>query len=247
MFLMSIMSAKEHYDEHLGAFYEWMAGDFAPQQKTQEDYFRSLDLGEVAGKLALDLEAAHGLQTISLLNMGYEVKAVDFNRTLLDSLEQKARGRKLTIIESDILSFLDHQVPAFDLILCMGDTLPHLESFEDLDHMIRKVYSRLRKGGSFVLSFRDYQFELKDTQRFIPVRSDQTKIHTCFLEYFEDKVRVSDILYKREGENWIQSSSSYWKLRLGLEMVQDMLTSHSFELRDHQEISRLHYLHAVKE
>lgn len=239
------MSAKKHYDEHLGEFYEWMVGDFNLKQQEQETYLRSLNLDAEVGKIALDLGAGHGLQTISLLNMGYEVKAVDFNKKLLQSLKKKATRKKLETIESDILSYLD-QAPEAALILCMGDTIAHLQSFEDMDLMIKKVYEKLGEGGSFVLSFRDYQVELKDTQRFLPVRSDEKRIHTCFLEYYEHKLRVSDILHEKEGESWAQKVSSYWKLRLGLEMVQNMLESHSFKLLDHQEITRVHYLHAQK-
>lgn len=48
-----------------------------------------------------------------------------------------------------------------------------------------------------LLSFRDYSVPLQDEKRFIPVRSDEGRILTCFLEYSEDSVLVHDILHER--------------------------------------------------
>jgi len=49
-------------------------------------------------------------------------------------------------------------------------------------------------------------------------------IHTCFLEYFSDKVRVTDLLHERENnDTWTQKASSYYKLRLSLKSVIGLL------------------------
>jgi hypothetical protein len=47
----------------------------------------------------------------------------------------------------------------------------------------------------------------------IPVRSDERRILTCFLEYEEDTVVVHDILHERSGDIWDTRVSSYRKLR----------------------------------
>ncbi|HEY9640448.1 MAG TPA: hypothetical protein V6C57_08190, partial [Coleofasciculaceae cyanobacterium] len=61
------------------------------------------------------------------------------------------------------------------------------------------------------------------TQRFIPVHSDESTILTCFLEYHEDIVEVYDLVYRKEGDRWILSTSSYPKLRLDPNWVGDQL------------------------
>jgi hypothetical protein len=92
----------------------------------------------------------------------------------------------------------------------------------------------LLTNGKFILTFRDYvSVEPQGTQRFIPVQSDESIILTCFLEYREDVVEVYDLVYRKEGDRWILSTSSYPKLRIdrnwickqlrksGLEVVQN--------------------------
>ena len=66
-----------------------------------------------------------------------------------------------------------------------------------------------------ILSFRDYVTdELTGVQRFIPIRSDDTRIHTCFLEYLDSKVVVDDIIHSKLESMWSTSISAYEKLQL---------------------------------
>ena len=46
------------------------------------------------------------------------------------------------------------------------------------------------------------------------VKNDDSRILTCFLEYFPHHVMVHDILYEKQGGKWIQKVGSYPKLRL---------------------------------
>jgi hypothetical protein len=82
-----------------------------------------------------------------------------------------------------------------------------------------------------VLSFRDYSVPLLDEKRFIPVRSDERRILTCFLEYDTDTVLVHDILHERAGDAWETRISSYRKLRVAPDHVFGSLESYGFETR----------------
>ena len=112
------MSAKEHYDSHLGNFYEWMAGDFDAGRKVQEQYFRNKGM-ETEDGIAIDLGSGHGFQSIARAHLGYAVKAVDFNQQLLDSLEKRKGELPIDLFKGDILSYLQN-APIADLIVCMG-------------------------------------------------------------------------------------------------------------------------------
>jgi len=55
---------------------------------------------------AIDLGAGHGLQTVSLVNLGFNVTAVDFNDQLLQELEINSANRA-TIVKDDLSRFLN--------------------------------------------------------------------------------------------------------------------------------------------
>lgn len=219
------MDVRAHYDNHLAAFYSWMVGDFDRARGAMTTYFEKHNVRPQHQGLAVDLGAGPGTQTVALAQLGFRVQAVDFNARLLAELRGHARGLAVEAYEGNLLDFrqkLGDDVP--ELIVCMGDTLTHLGSVAEVAALLADCYQASRTGGHLILSFRPLLHELHDTQRFLPVRSDFVRIHTCFLEYFPDKVRVTDLLYEREpsGE-WNQKASSYYKLRLSVENVVQLL------------------------
>lgn len=99
----------------------------------------------------------------------------------------------------------------------MGDTLTHLSSLEEVRRLFSLVATALIPGGQFVVTWRDLTPELTGTDRFIPLRSSEDKIMTCFLEYTSPTtVEVHDLVYSRadDGRSWTMGKSSYSKLRL---------------------------------
>ncbi len=239
------MSVQSHYDNHLAAFYAWMTGNFDTKQKEQETYFISKQIAPAGNGVALDLGAGHGLQTVSLANLGFSVFAVDFNQHLLSELNARTKGLPVRTILANLANTAQYTMDA-ELIVCMGDTLTHLDSVEQVSSLIGEWHGMLSPKGKLVLSFRDLTQELVQEERFIPVRAEDDRIHSCFLEYFPGYVKVFDILLEKQQGQWIQKVSSYRKLRLGIEQVKMMLTAAGFAVQDHEVISRMHYVVAAK-
>lgn len=68
-------------------------------------------------------------------------------------------------------------------------------------------------------------------QRFIPVRSDEARILTCFLEYGPKTVLVHDVLHERAAQGWVTRVSAYQKLRLVPEEAVATLQANGFDVR----------------
>lgn len=238
------MSVKQHYDLHLGAIYGWMTGDFEIKQKEQEAFFRKNRLFPQSNGIAVDLGAGHGLQAISLSILGFSVKAVDFNTLLLNELASK--NSCIEIIEADLLQYLN-KCASIELITCMGDTIAHLETFDDLQGFFHFAFQKLENEGRCVISFRDQTKELEGIHRFIPIKADENKILTCFLEYSQDTIRVTDLLHEKTKSGWEQKSSSYSKLRLRKEHVINMISSSGLIILSEEVLSGMSYIIAKKE
>ncbi len=110
----------------------------------------------------------------------------------------------------------------------MGDTITHLDSMGYVSDLIENSYKILEENGKLVLTFRDLTFELKDENRFIPVKSDDSRIFTCFLEYHPDFVKVFDIIHEKEKRGWTRKISSYKKLRISQKVMKEYLEDAGF-------------------
>ena len=199
------MNIREHYENHLANYYSWMFGDFNDKLNENYRFFQCHNINPISSKIAIDLGAGCGFQSIPLAKIGFEVIAVDFSKKLLDELKSKSSGLSIEAIENDILNFDAYSDYKPELIVCMGDTITHLDSLKSIQELIFNNYEILLKNGKLILTFRDLGFELNDEDRFIPVNSDNNRIFTCFLEYHPTYVKVFDIVYEKEKRRWIQN------------------------------------------
>jgi len=182
--------------------------------------------------VAVDLGAGFGLHSLPLAERGYTVTAIDAYEPLLDELRSRSASLPIKTIVGDLLAFRAYVQQPVDVILCMGDTLTHLPDFPAVDSLLDAAASSLRPGGVFAATFRDYVSRtLQRDDRFIPVRSDDSRILTCFLEYGDDRVTVHDLLHEKQQGRWRQRVSSYCKLRLPPERVVERLTKLGLAIR----------------
>ncbi len=218
-----MLSVQKHYEDFLAQRYLWLSGGMEANLRRFEAFFRDNDIMPRKSGLAVDLGAGPGYQSIPLAWSGFRVLAFDLSKTLLGFLQDQAGELPIEVHNADMLSFGTVAPAAVELVICMGDTLPHLPRREDVSQFISEIAKRLEPGGRCILSFRDMTQPLTGLDRFIPVRSDNERIFTCFLEYGPERVTVHDLVYEREQEGWSLHKSAYCKLRLDPDAVCGML------------------------
>ena len=137
---------------------------------------------ELQGYTVLDVGAATGNLTAYLSSQGYEVTAID----LSDRLYAKAgvKGiflRKLNMLNIDELS-------TFDNIVCIGNTLPHLDSKASIQLFLQKAYEQLTQGGKLVLQLVNFE------KYFAQQQGDKVKFERFYYLNEEGKIRFKTIL-----------------------------------------------------
>jgi hypothetical protein len=241
------MTVKDHYERHLGNFYSWTVGDFTEMQQIQEDFFRNSEIKPQLSSIAFDLGCGHGLQAVSLANLGFHVQAIDFNHQLLSELRKRVGSSSIQCVEAHLLEYLYAAKLKPELIACMGDTLTHLSGPDQVEELITLSAQKLERGGKLVLSYREMTTELTNEKRFIPVRSDDNRIHICYLEYVPGYVKVFDILYeKQEDGEWKQHVSWYPKLRIPVSLLLSLFEKNNLSLIKQEVIAGMTYLVARK-
>jgi SAM-dependent methyltransferase len=233
---------EEHYKELLAQNYVWMSGvPFEQKVEEQKALLGSLP-GLKRGGLAFDLGCGPGFQTLALAELGYSpVFAFDTSPELLTELDARTGSLPVTTQQMDITRIADADLPApASVAVCMGDTLTHLPSKAAVQKLFADVYARLAPEGTLVLTYRDLTAELAGSDRFLPVRADDTRIMTCFLEYASrDYVTVHDLIYVREDDCWKLNKSCYEKLRLSSDWVSSALRKAGFTVTKVGQAGRL--------
>ena len=174
-----------------------------------------------------------------------------------DAEESRLKKDRLFLIEGDLLTFptlpefSERKTQKMDLIICMGDTLTHLASLAEVSTLFKQCFDALDKGGSLVLQFRDLCNELYDGDRFIPVKSDERTVFTCFLEWTRDGeqdekfkhllfdgsgriIKVHDLVHVKKGIGaWELCTSWYKKLAISPASCTWLLESVGFKDTTH--------------
>ena len=223
---------EQHYDQVLADVYSWMYGGFDAALERYTEFFASRGILPSRSRRAVDLGAGCGFQSIPLARLGFTVTAIDLDRKLLAELREHANGAPIETVRGDLLDFDRHARTPLELAVCMVDTLVHLPSQAAVSELMRKVHGALETGGRLVITYRDLSREATELDRFIPVRSDDATILTCFLEYESESVKVHDLVYRQVDGQWTFRKSFYRKLRLARAWVEEELARAGFSLAE---------------
>lgn len=221
-------TVKEHYHRVLADVYSWMFGGFEVANRRNIEFFQQHHISPKKSGIAIDLGAGCGFQSIPLAQLGFTVTAIDLEQKLLDELTKNSGKLNIKTIQDDLINFQQHIDNKPELIICMTDTILHLESNDKVSLLFTKIFSSLEDEGRFIITFRDLSHELTELDRFITVKSDENIIFTCFLEYEPNTVKVHDIIYKKEDGSWKLQKSFYRKLRLSKHWVEKQLENIGF-------------------
>ncbi|MGW8303357.1 MAG: class I SAM-dependent methyltransferase, partial [Desulfobacterales bacterium] len=214
--------------------------------KENRKFFVDHDIQPIRSGLAYDLGAGCGFQSVPLAQLGFRVVALDLSAKMLAQLKKTAKNLPIETICDDLSNFTNYKRGNSELVVCMGDTLTHLDDFKKVQALLDMVFFSLETGGCLILSFRNLTQELVDLDRFIPVKSNETTIFTCFLEFEKDRVKVHDIIYEKNNGQWVLQKSVFQKLRISPDWTQKYLQKIGFAIEFYEEQNGLIFIIARK-
>ena len=118
--------------------------------------------------IVLDCACGIGTQSIGLALEGFQVEGSDLSDAAVRRAAAEARARGLSInFRQDDMRYLERSPEDhFGCVLALDNSVPHLDSDQDILTALRAMHSRLRPGGSLMLSVRDYSRHLAGRTTF---------------------------------------------------------------------------------
>jgi SAM-dependent methyltransferase len=119
----------------------------------------------------LDIGCATGATSLALMRQGMDVTGVDINAEMIRSAcrrnpEPKTNARFLRMDMRELADYF--AAHSFDGILCLGNTLAHLEDTEEIGAFIRDLKTLLRPGGVCVFELVNFKRVLAEKIQKLP-------------------------------------------------------------------------------
>lgn len=150
--------------EELSKYYDVVFPLGKPQLEFMSKHFKGKEN-------ILDLAAGTGNYSIALSKLGYKVVAVDLDEEMVKKIESKNEEEKTNVkpYKLDMKDINELKNYKFDAIICIGNSLVHLDNKEEIKDVLGKMYNLLSEDGVVVLQIVNYDRVLKHNVKELPL------------------------------------------------------------------------------
>lgn len=143
----------------------------------------------------LDLAAGTGNYSISLSKQGYNVVAVDLDEEMIKKIEAKNEEEKTSVkpYKLDMKNIHELKDYKFGGIICIGNSLVHLDNKEEIKNVLGKMYNLLNDNGVVILQIVNYDRVLKNNVKELPL-IDRPEYGVRFIRNYD--LEEDEILFK---------------------------------------------------
>jgi glycine/sarcosine N-methyltransferase len=205
------LSSRGFYDR-LADEYHLIFGNWDEAVKWQGEVLDTL-LRSVTGHRSLsilDCSCGIGTQAIGLALLGHCLTATDLSPRSIERAREEAErfGVEITFGTADFRALEEVVEGVFDVVISFDNALAHMMSRDDLLSAALSIRSKVREGGLFMASIRDYDELLKErpgatTPKVIDTPEGR-RVYFQIWDWDEDgRSYVFNLfLVSEEGEGW---------------------------------------------
>jgi glycine/sarcosine N-methyltransferase len=228
------VEARDFYDE-LGSDYDVMVS--WKERLRREAGFLLGVARDTGASSVLDAACGTGMHAVMLAEGGLRCAGVDLSPAMIERARENAQRAGVSV-DFRVAAF--GELPPsfagqFDLVLCLGNSLPHILDDDSLRRALRDFSRVMSPRGTLVIQNRNYDRVLKEKVRFMPVTSraqgaDETLFVriTDFPREEKDRVEFTIVCLKRRDGAWTQSVLSTPLRALRRQVLQDTLRECGF-------------------
>lgn len=154
-----------------------------------------------------DLACGTGTYAKALGEKGYQVVALDLDGEMVRQAKEKTQGLPVTVFQGDMRKareLLKEQAP-YAGVFCIGNSIVHLNSLQEIAALCEDVYGLLKPGGIFIIQTVNYDWVLKDGVTGLPTikREDVTFVRKYNYHRPGDKIEFrGELTYLKDGKPW---------------------------------------------
>ena len=179
---------------------------------------------------AVDVACGIGRHAVVMSQMGIRAVGADMSAAMLQKAQAFAKqaGVQTQWINCPMQELSQHIKEKFDIVLCLGNSLPHILSQDDLDKTISGFAQILRPGGILLIQLLNYHRILKDKKRIVAVTRNNNNEYIRFYDFLRDLLQFNLLRIKWEGTKSKHTLSSTILFPYAFDILQRVLQEHKF-------------------
>jgi glycine/sarcosine N-methyltransferase len=180
----------------------------------------------------LDLACGSGRHTAALAGAGYQMTGSDLQDDMLEEAARQCAKTPCTLIQKDMCE--NHDLPAQDAILCLGNSLCLLPDMQHVTRCLDQIFKQLKPTGGIILHVLNYDRFIDPDMSFFPLRtlyqeSGEVKAHfQKIIELHSDFAHVHMLKISNETSGWNRQHRSDRLLRFDASSLQQMVQNAGF-------------------
>ena len=217
---MKILDSNEFYDRLAKAFdvmTDWR------KRLGFEMPFLLHTLDQRKARTILDTACGTGWHAIALAQKGYRAAGCDASPQMIERARANAAEGQVEV-RFEVAGFnrLDVFRENFDALLCLGNSLPHLLSQEELVRALRQMRGRLYEGGVLILHNLNYDLRTKKQPRFFAANGHADALVWRFADYGPEYITFHTALFERKAEEENREKAS-WSVQVNSTLQRPLL------------------------
>lgn len=178
----------QNFYEKLTSLYHLIFEDWDISMSEQGKVLSSLIPSKDIASPILDCACGIGTQSLALANLGYKVEGSDLSQSEIMRAQKEAslRGLSINFRVDDMRQLKTAPLFHYGVVICMDNSLPHLDSDEDIFNSLVAMRNRLRNGGLLLISLRDYEKLLVEHPTGMPPKFFQKGKYRRFVHQIWD-------------------------------------------------------------
>jgi glycine/sarcosine N-methyltransferase len=184
-------SLANEYDELTG-----FAERFDKERSTFQMLVQKYDM-----KIVLDAGCGTGFHSILLAQLGLHVTATDISEQMLRQAKRNAEhvGVQVDTLQTSFQGMNESVHNKFDAVFCLGNTLPHVLTEEELIQSFKSFRETLNSGGRVFLQLLNYDRILNFRERILNVKEVNDKIFVRFYDYERESIVFNILTIQKSG------------------------------------------------
>ena len=192
-------SAEAFYDTFADRYDDMI--DFNNRMSAEAGILRPL-VAEYNIGTAADMGCGTGVHALALASLGVDVLGIDISRQMLVRAADHAKDAPgMTFMQGDFLSPHLSRTSPRDAIFCVGNTLPHVESGDELTRILRYWKTCLAPGGHIFVQLLNYRRILETRERIVGVRQAGDVTTVRFYDFTEPRITFNILTIRKDEKS----------------------------------------------